>query len=140
MVSEVDQSDSGSAIRLSSPSGPSGSPIRDLPSLPPPRMLTSRRKRGRVTGFSERAAIVAASVLKASTRQVYDSRLFTYQSWCGELGFPPDSAPLGVIADLLLHLFDKGSKPELSQVFRSAISSIHYGFVVGSSFYIQISF
>ena len=70
--------------------------------------MASFGQRARDEGFSDRAfELLVGSRLK-STRIVYNSRLEDFLAWCEPLGGSPREAPLPLIADFLISLFDKG--------------------------------
>ena len=95
--------------------------------------MASLRKQGEEAGLSCRAAQFTAESLRESSRRTYDSRLDAYRTWCDRIPCDPISAPLGVVADFLLSLFDKGLAIATLRSYRSAIASCHRGFTDGSS-------
>ncbi|XP_071506293.1 uncharacterized protein [Diadema antillarum] len=130
-----------------SPSNPSlqgGSPLstRDIHipsqgSLPKANIMDHFREIASQAGLSGRAAELSSSFLRSSTRATYDSRLQHYFKWCYDKKVDPSTAPVGEIAEFLLHLFDKSLAFSTIRGYRSAISALHKGFrggeTVGSS-------
>lgn len=98
------------------------------------------RKSASQAGLSERVAELSAKFLRSSTRTTYDSRLHVYFKWCNDKEVDPTSAPVGEIADFLMHLFDKNLAISTIRGYRSAIQAIHRGFedglTVSSSIYL----
>ena len=78
-------------------------------------------------GFSDKAAGMSSKFLRPSTRGTYDSRLQYFFKWCSNIQIDPTSAPIGKIADFLIHLFDKKLAISTIRGYRSAISAIHKG-------------
>lgn len=122
------------------PPSPQGSSQASIGSTSPPPIggtpsgvLAARRQGAVEAGFSLRAAEVAASALRPSSRRIYDSRIRRFESFCEGRGFHPSSAPLGTIADFFLLLFDEDLSPRTIVGYRSAIAAIHRGFADGSS-------
>ena len=70
---------------------------------------------------------------RESTLTVYNSRLAAFLEWCKEKGCSPSGAPCPVVADFLIHLFDKGRSLSTLRGYRSAIAAIHDGFHDGSN-------
>ncbi|XP_072166762.1 uncharacterized protein [Diadema setosum] len=129
---------------LGNPSLQGGSPLstRDIhiPSQgSPPKANIMDHFRGIASqaGLSGRAAELSSSFLRSSTRATYDSRLQHYFKWWYDKKVDPSTAPVGEIADFLLHLFDKNLAFSTIRGYRSAISALHKGFrggeTVGSS-------
>ena len=85
------------------------------------------------SGFSERASALMAGSRRESTLTVYNSRLAAFSEWCEEKGCSPRGAPCPVLADFLIHLFDKGRSLSTLRGYRSAIAAIHDGFHDGSN-------
>ena len=83
-------------------------------------------------GFSARASSLLAESRRVSTLKVYNSRLAAFNEWCEERGFLPKETSCPVIADFLIHLFDKGLSLSTIRGYRSAIAAIHNGFPDGS--------
>ena len=86
----------------------------------------------RAEGLSERASQFLVKSRRDSTRAVYNSRLEAFHQWCEVLGVVPRLASVGVIADFLISLFDKGRSLSTLRGYRSAIAAIHAGFPDGS--------
>ena len=95
--------------------------------------LAALRSAGREAGLSVRAAELAASHLRPSSRATYDSRFGSFVKWCSTRQIDPYHAPLRAVADFLIHLFD--DKKALSTIasHRTAIGTMHSGFPDGSS-------
>ena len=75
---------------------------------PSSHCMASIGQRARDEGFSDRAAELLVESRRKSTRIVYNSRLEAFFAWCEPLGVSPREAPLPLIADFLISLFDKG--------------------------------
>ena len=84
-------------------------------------------------GLSETAASLAARGRRPSTLRVYATRFQLFREWCTDLEVPPHSAPVGVVADFLVHQFHLGKQVNTVKGFRSAIALLHKGFSDGSS-------
>ena len=84
------------------------------------------------SGFSERASSLLAESRRDSTLRVYNSRVAAFSEWCEERGVSPREASCPVLADFLIHLFDKGLALPTIRGYRSAIAAIHDGFTDGS--------
>ena len=93
--------------------------------------MASLRQQGEEAGLSQRAAQFSAEALRQSTRDT--SRLEGFREWCAKIPCDPTSASLGVVADFLISLFDKGLALATLRSYRSAIASCHRGFRDGSS-------
>ena len=100
---------------------------------PPSHTLAAFREKGKQAGLSDRAAEFTAEALRESTRASYDSKLELFFKWCNDFTCDPYSASLGLVADFLIFLFDKGLAISTIRGYRSAIASCHRGFQDGSS-------
>ena len=67
--------------------------------------MASFRQQGEEAGLSQTAQFSAEA---QSTRDTYDARLDGFREWCAKVPCDPTSASLGVVADFLISLFDKG--------------------------------
>ena len=76
---------------------------------------------------------MAAHGRRDSTIRMYDSRLRLYREWCADRAVSPSSAPVGVVADFLLHLFNRGRQVNTVRGYRTAVGAVHTGFTDGSS-------
>jgi hypothetical protein len=73
-------------------------------------------------GFSEGIAKRISEKNRASTNSLYQSRWKAYQNWCSERPVDPFSAPIPVIAEFLLFLFNKGWQLSTIRGYRTAVS------------------
>ena len=137
LVSSSPSSLGRSSKGVASSKGPSGTtPVSDSSSQSRKSSsfsMASLRQQGEEAGLSQRAAQFSAEALRQSTRDTYDSRLEGFREWCAKIPCDPTSASLGVVADFLISLFDKGLALATLRSYRSAIASCHRGFHDGSS-------
>ena len=122
----------GHTPRQGRPSSPAGyEDISSQGNQSPINIMGHFRKTASQAGLSGRAAELSAKFLRSSTRCTYDSRLQYYFKWCSDKEVDPASAPVGKIADFIMHLFDKNLAISTIKGYRSAISAIHTGFSDG---------
>ena len=137
LVSSSPSSLGRSSKGVASSKGPSGTtPVSDSSSQSRKSSsfsMASLRQQGEEAGLSQRAAQFSAEALRQSTRDTYDSRLEGFREWCAKIPCDPTSASLGVVADFLISLFDKGLALATLRSYRSVIASCHRGFRDGSS-------
>lgn len=86
--------------------------------------------------FSEEVAEFVSQSRRPSTRKVYDAKWRIFTGWCRTKQIDPVTAPINVVADFLLHLFQV-KKCQISTIkgYRSTISNtlkFKTGRIIGS--------
>ena len=83
-------------------------------------------------GFSQRSSTLIARGRRPSTLRTYSQRLGPFYRWCAERSISPTRASIAQVAEFLTNRFDSGLKPGTVRNYKSAIMSVHKGFVDGS--------
>ena len=106
----------------------SATPLQSVPSRRPraePSRVETLKRHYRKSGFSGRAAIVMAGVLRESSSRLYQSRWKIFCGWCRGRGVAPVNATVPVVVDFLIHLRqDKGLSVSAVKGYCSALNSM----------------
>ena len=124
---------SGGTSAITPTTGPSpGSSRRAPPSpgagLPQPDCLDGFTKQARSEGFSVKVAEYLRHKWRPGSVKTYNAYWKTWTRWCNRRQTDPFKPPVTIVADYLVHLFEKGIATSSVGVARSAISSFacHY--------------
>ena len=134
LVSGPTQSLHGSPTRDSGRSGPplADGATQDLDAPQPGNVQLPRldvvRDSLTARGFSQAAADRIAVPQRSSTRSIYDGKWAEFCSWCSRKKTDPVKATIPIVADFLVHLFERRPPLAVSTIrgYRSAISSTWY--------------
>ena len=131
LVSGPTQSLHGSPTRDPGRSGPplADGATQDLDAPQPGNVQLPRldvvRNSLTARGFSQATADRIAVPQRSSTRSIYDGKWAEFCSWCSRKKTDPVKATIPIVADFLVHLFERRPPLAVSTIrgYRSAISS-----------------